>query len=1185
MLSHTHTHATSFDRVEGLALNASYILVLRGVFEVGTEAEPFLQHATITLHGSPRSVDLPIYGAKVLACRQCTLDLHGRFHHVTWTRLAATVARGATSLSLQQPVDWAVGSKIIVTSTHWDRTQVEEKIITALSDGGLTIELEDALEHLHLGETRYFDGQAVEMRAEVALLTRNLLVQGDEDSVEPIQYGATIMLHSEGDESLVGRIEGIEATRMGQAYRLGRYPIHFHMIGDVTQSYARRNSVHRTFNRAFTIHGVHKLRVQYNVAYNTMGHTYFIEDAIETKNIIEYNLACLTRASNALLNTDQTPTSFWITNPDNHVRHNTGAGSKNYGFWYRAETHVTGVSASVGLGDDVCPKGTPLLEFFNNTAHSNGRYGFRVYDEYFPRVNPCDSSSELVEARFQNLLAYRNSVNGAQISASGAQVYDGFKMVDNIHAGFEMPGAQGGLVKGAWGQNQIVNALIVGKSGDDMNITTLKCEGHGNFGTGGKSDAGCSGLWKPVLGIEAPAWHRLLVSNTTFANFHDPQTVAVGALPKEGFTALGGGWETRFEKIRWENAPQRTWFEHKHEATFTDVDGTFSETGVPQTTVAAYNELMPYFPECELDERYNFGFVGGNVCKNSTWRRISVNAMAPDSLQYKWLLVGFAGDGKDPFVKADETAYLRGKWRAIGDDHLIEINTSTAAEFGAIDASIYPVPTAGGLVLTSRTVNRQGLWREAQGVAIPASPSDAVATSGLHPGAVVTLIVTQADRTVTNHNGTVSADGSQIEWGCDFPSDDRWLCAPNWISCDASPARCVEPGRYGVPRHAIPHTAVKYHLKRKTKAEGYEFNVPTGRLYDVRWWTDENDNADIAEYRFDVSDLQGDDHLWIRHQYQQVPDHLQVVSVGEKIAKFDKATPYVSNVVVGAACQANLDLKCNSNLFCSLYPAVSLVARYFNGFQADREAAPRQWSCVPTTTADGDDNRAKWMSGEYAMSDNVTVCSRQGQLRELLVDCAGNTLPLSPAVDDEVSFGDWHFSSDTLSATYLIRAPAVPLDDEDEFVDAKFKAWSCPDIPCGCSCEAVEEVELGLTAWRWSQASGWAQTVHYSTYADTAGLPGVGDDVVVPASASVVLDVNTPVLRDLSVYGSLSFEDVQDIRLQAVTIIVRGGGALRVGNDTAPFSHMAEIILHGTLHNPLYTRAARYSKHLHIFTA
>lgn len=52
------------------------------------------------------------------------------------------------------------------------------------------------------------------------------------------------MLHSPGDESVIGRIENCEFFDVGQAFKLGRYPIHFHMIGTVTKSYIKKNSIH-----------------------------------------------------------------------------------------------------------------------------------------------------------------------------------------------------------------------------------------------------------------------------------------------------------------------------------------------------------------------------------------------------------------------------------------------------------------------------------------------------------------------------------------------------------------------------------------------------------------------------------------------------------------------------------------------------------------------------------------------------------------------------------------------------------------------------------------------------------------------------------------------------------------------------------------------------------------------------
>jgi hypothetical protein len=42
------------------------------------------------------------------------------------------------------------------------------------------------------------------------------------------------------------------------------------------------------------------------------------------------------------LNTDQTPASFWITNPNNILRRNHAAGSPYYGFWFDLKPNPTG---------------------------------------------------------------------------------------------------------------------------------------------------------------------------------------------------------------------------------------------------------------------------------------------------------------------------------------------------------------------------------------------------------------------------------------------------------------------------------------------------------------------------------------------------------------------------------------------------------------------------------------------------------------------------------------------------------------------------------------------------------------------------------------------------------------------------------------------------------------------------
>lgn len=66
------------------------------------------------------------------------------------------------------------------------------------------------------------------MRAEIGLLTRNVKFRGDPGTSLTNEYGANIFLHSEGDDSLIGRISYIEMTDVGQGFKIGRYAVHFH---------------------------------------------------------------------------------------------------------------------------------------------------------------------------------------------------------------------------------------------------------------------------------------------------------------------------------------------------------------------------------------------------------------------------------------------------------------------------------------------------------------------------------------------------------------------------------------------------------------------------------------------------------------------------------------------------------------------------------------------------------------------------------------------------------------------------------------------------------------------------------------------------------------------------------------------------------------------------------------------
>jgi hypothetical protein len=60
-------------------------------------------------------------------------------------------------------------------------------------------------------------------------------------------------------------------------------------------SYVHGISVHHSYSRLVTLHGVRFIKVSHSVGYEIPGHNYFIEDGSETKNTLENNIAINTR--------------------------------------------------------------------------------------------------------------------------------------------------------------------------------------------------------------------------------------------------------------------------------------------------------------------------------------------------------------------------------------------------------------------------------------------------------------------------------------------------------------------------------------------------------------------------------------------------------------------------------------------------------------------------------------------------------------------------------------------------------------------------------------------------------------------------------------------------------------------------------------------------------------------------
>ena len=142
---------------------------------------------------------LPIYGNKVIGCRYCTLDLVGPERVPSWTVLEKTSEAGTNTMILQQSVDWKVGEQISVASTDYDGRHSEERAIIKIDNTNPNkpvITLDKPFEYKHFAMTQTFGSETIDMRAEVALLSRNVVFRGDVETSADNKYGATIFLHT-----------------------------------------------------------------------------------------------------------------------------------------------------------------------------------------------------------------------------------------------------------------------------------------------------------------------------------------------------------------------------------------------------------------------------------------------------------------------------------------------------------------------------------------------------------------------------------------------------------------------------------------------------------------------------------------------------------------------------------------------------------------------------------------------------------------------------------------------------------------------------------------------------------------------------------------------------------------------------------------------------------------------------
>ena len=188
-----------------------------------------------------------------------------------------------------------------------------------------------------------------------------------------------------------GSISYAEFRHLGKEGVLGRYSLHFHLVGDTMRgSSVIGASIWDSGNRWITIHGTNYLVVRDCVGYQSVGHGFFLEDGTEVYNVLDRNLAVQAflgktaaeagaavrpqrrrRASGGPTASTRSP----ATSPPSATSTATGfEARKTTDFDPRAEHHATRrlVQRTVDI------RTLPFIRFEDNEAHCQRRHSFNL---------------------------------------------------------------------------------------------------------------------------------------------------------------------------------------------------------------------------------------------------------------------------------------------------------------------------------------------------------------------------------------------------------------------------------------------------------------------------------------------------------------------------------------------------------------------------------------------------------------------------------------------------------------------------------------------------------------------------------------------------------------------------------------------------------------------------------------
>lgn len=325
--------------------------------------------------------------------------------------------------------------------------QGEERVVESVDPVNQGVVVTVALLHQHwssaISATFAGGSETIEERAEIGNLTRSVVIRGEESAYSSSVRGGT---RHRGHVILLPLVSGLpycevdwaEFRNLGVEGKLGRYPFHWHMLGDARQGgnrpYLRDCSIHHSVNRFVTVHNTKYVDVERNVGYDALGAGYFLEDADEEGNPLGEETQFVVLRDNLGMKVGRPlahvqdypeiyqelelidPSVYWIQHPNQIVEGNHAAGAAGHGFYL-----APGATAAAGWSH----LATGESKFRNNVSHSNGQHGF-----YHQSLVSWGWQADDAPAG-EGLVAWKNRRYGIWWRTKGVSLLRGCRLADN----------------------------------------------------------------------------------------------------------------------------------------------------------------------------------------------------------------------------------------------------------------------------------------------------------------------------------------------------------------------------------------------------------------------------------------------------------------------------------------------------------------------------------------------------------------------------------------------------------------------------------------------------------------------------------------------------------------------------------------------------------------------------------